>query len=129
MKKISQVLWVLAALMVLTINTKAQTAIVPTFHDCSYEDGSIVMKISDNGLWGVAQPAYDDAKASGQARLVDIKNNSYVIIQTSEDVLANGACTINDVSNDGNIVVGGYTGLPAYWNATTKKWKYHYRNI
>ena len=124
MKKISQVLWVLAALMVLTINTMAQTAIVPTFHDCSYEDGSIVMKISDNGLWGVAQPAYDDAKASGQARLVDIKNNSYVIIQTSEDVLANGACTINDVSNDGNIVVGGYTGLPAYWNATTKKWKY-----
>lgn len=124
MNKISYALWALLVFVTLSSGAKAQTVSMPTFHDCSYEDGSIVMKISDNGLWGVAQPAYTDARSSAQARLVNVKDNSFVIIQTTEDVTANGACTINDVTNDGNIVVGGYTGLPAYWNATTKKWKY-----
>ena len=102
--------------------TAATSDGIPVFHKYGYSDYSMVSRISDNGEWGIAQPALSDDVESGQARLINISTGDETILQTSDDVTTNGACTVSDVTDDGSIVVGEYKGSAAYWSASTGEW-------
>ncbi len=101
----------------------AQETDRPVINKYSFSDYAVLGKISDNGHWSVAQAATGDGRNNGIAKLIDLTSpDNTVEIQSSDDVIANGACEIGDVTDDGNIVVGSYKGVPAYWNKTTRQW-------
>ena len=94
----------------------------PVFHKISFSDYSIVVKVSDNGKWGVAQPGMTDAAKSAKAKLVNLTDYSSIELQTQEELTRDGACSVGDVSDDGNIVVGAYKNKPAYYDKSQGKW-------
>ena len=94
----------------------------PVFHTYGFSDYSMLSVLSDNGEWGLAQAAYSDDAESGQARLVNIATDEVTILQSTDDVTTNGACSVADVTDDGSIVVGEYQGYAAYWSASTGEW-------
>ncbi len=94
----------------------------PKLHQFKFSDASVVQRLSNNGLWGVAQASMSDAVESGQAKLINLTTDEYQVFQTQDDVVASGACIAKDVPNDGNIVVGQYKTQPAYWTKSTGKW-------
>lgn len=105
-----------------SLTTYAQDKATVQIHKFSYSDASIVGQISDNGLWGVAQPSLSDAQQSGRAKLVNIAEGTYVVLQTEDEVARDGVCYVSDVTDDGNIVAGSVKGMPAYWTKSTGEW-------
>lgn len=121
MKRLITALWVCAVAIVAAY---ADDKVQPVFHKFSFDDNGIIIRMSDNGLWAVAQPGMSDDQKSGRAKLVDLSkdNDNWTQLQTDNDVTQNGACSVSDVTDDGNIVVGSYADMPAYWNKTTGEW-------
>ncbi len=124
MKRLLLIVFLITGLF--TTAAIAQEANPPVINKYSFSDYAVLGKVSDNGHWCVAQAATSDGINNGMAKLLDLTSpntaDGTVVIQSSEDVIANGACTIGDVTDDGNIVVGSYKNVPAYWNKTTKQW-------
>lgn len=77
-----------------------------------------IRAISDNGKWGVItlDGEQDGNINPGGSVIVDLSNMKETKIQGG---LWSG---VNDVTDDGNIVVGLYEGLPAYYNITENNW-------
>ena len=115
-----------AAVAMTTATVQAQTSAgsQPKFHKLSYSDNAIATKLSDNGQWAVAQAATTEARNSGQAKLVNTATEEYTTLQTTAEVTRDGACDVQDVTDDGSTVVGAYKGAPAYWSKSTGKWSY-----
>lgn len=95
---------------------------VPVFVKYDFSDYGIVMVMSDNGQWGLSTYGVSDNEYSDQTKLVDIATGEYTTIRTDDDVSAGYAASANDVTNDGEIVVGSYAGVPAYWTKSTSTW-------
>ncbi len=83
--------------------------------------GTIVSALSDNGLWGISQ-------SGGETESGELYNNGGSVwdIQTltSTDVLLpkSGIASINDITDDGKLVVGSCDGLPATYDMVSQKW-------
>lgn len=112
---------IVAALFSCAVSLHAQTS-TPTIKEFSWTDMGIVQSMSDNGQWGLAQPAYDDDIENATARLINLQTKEETALQTTSDRTANGACTVSDVTDDGSIVVGSYKGYPAYWSSASGAW-------
>lgn len=90
-----------------TIDTK------PTFLKVIQSDQSIVANISDNGKWLAAQPASNETCAEANVYLYNVESGKSVIIYGEEaldEEDAIGIYHVSDVTDDGNIVVGSYSG-------------------
>lgn len=112
---------VAAALLSCVIAVNAADITKPVIHKYAYADKAVVNKMSNNGLWAVAQAGGDNFE-SGQAKIVNLLTDEAITLQTKEDAAVNGTCSVSDVTDDGNIVVGSYKRGPAYLNRTTGKW-------
>lgn len=85
-------------------------------------DGSTIHNMSDNGKWAVAYGVNDATSSYSFPKLVDFTQHTFSEIMNQEELDAGIECFANDVTNDGNIVVGCYDGQPAYWNKETGQW-------
>ena len=122
------------AVMAFSIQALAQTA-KPGFIYQKFKDYAIATVLSDNGKWAIVKGATNEQMANGTARLLNVETKEYTVIRTDDedDEDAVGEYQVCDVTDDGNIVVGGfdgtftgdgyYTGKPGYWNKTTMTWK------
>ena len=95
---------------------------VPVFVKYDFSDYGIVTVMSDNGQWGLSTFGVSDNEYSDQTKLVDITTGEYTTIRTDDDVTAGYTASANDVTDDGEIVVGSYNGVPAYWTKSTLTW-------
>ena len=87
-------------------------------------DGSTIHAMSDNGKWAVAYGVSDATSAYSFPKLVDLTAHTQKDLLTEDEINSGVECFVNDVTNDGTVLVGCYNGQPAYYNTTTKKWAY-----
>lgn len=119
MKRFIIALWVCA---VAVVAAYAEDTGQPVFHKYSFSDNGIITRMSDNGLWAVAQAGSSDDRKSGRAKLVNLTTDDYQTLQTEAEVTRDGACYVSDVTDDGNIVTGEVAGMPAYYNKVKGAW-------
>lgn len=132
MKKAIKNLWLCLALLLLSVGVNAQQTAKPKFIIPQYADYSIAQNISDNGKWVIVAPIQLEYQAKGNVRLTPVDNGKSIIVKDKNetDEQAAGKYAANDVTDDGNIVVGGvggytaeiFKGKPAYWNRQTQTW-------
>ncbi len=101
-------------------SVSAQNSMMPEIINPSPGTDMVVMRISDNGLWGIAETAgsNDGSIAPAGGTLINIANPSANVTITHPSGLAG----VSDVTNDGEIVVGECVGKPAFWKQSTKEW-------
>lgn len=106
----------LSVLVALTplCHSVAQEADKPTIKKFSYSDQSILTRISDNGQWVVTSGS---SQSAAQPKLINVSTGDATELATSQQ-----AEMSNDVTDDGNIVVGTTFDRPAYWTKSTGKW-------
>ncbi|MGM9868668.1 MAG: choice-of-anchor J domain-containing protein [Sodaliphilus sp.] len=116
------------------IYATAQAIEKPQFLLQQNVDLSIVHTISDNGKWAIVKGATTDQRKNGVVHIVNLTTNEETVVktadQTNED--AYGIYVVSDITDDGNIVVGGYNGtlsddgsyfgVPGVFNLTNQTW-------
>ena len=96
----------------------AQSVTPPVFQKYVYDDAAIVYGISANGKWALAKSGGSNYGESAP-RLIDVSTGVSSNILSSD--FEGTACEVNDVTDDGEVVVGSIAGLPAYWKKTPFK--------
>lgn len=98
----------------------AQNSLMPEFINPSPGTDMVVLRISDNGLWGVSETAgqNEGSIAPGGGTLINIANPQANISITHSSGLAG----VSDVTDDGEIVVGECLSKPAFWKRSTNEW-------
>ena len=109
----------LAASVALLALPLISSATVPEIK--SVPSGNVLSALSNNGRWALSENTTEDSEsgatwASG-GLLWDLNDMSYKSISP-----ASGVAGLQDVSDDGQIVVGSCDGVPAYWNGTLGQW-------
>ena len=89
----------------------AQSVTTPVFQKYVYDDAAIVYGISANGKWALAKSGGSNYGESAP-RLIDVSTGISSNILSSD--FEGTACEVNDVTDDGEVVVGSIAGLPAY---------------
>ena len=97
------------------ICTSAQSVTPPVFQRYVFDDAAIVYGISANGKWALAKSGGSNYGESAP-RLIDVSTGVSSNILSAD--FEGTACEVNDVTDDGEIVVGGIAGLPGYWKKT-----------
>lgn len=125
---------ILLSVMTAAITVSAQTVGTPKFLLQQYADLAIASKVSDNGKWVIVKGATSEQKKSGVARILNTETKEVTVVKLANesDDDAVGKYIVNDITDDGNIIVGAcngtltddgsYLGGPAIFNMTTKKW-------
>ena len=85
-------------------------------------DGSTIHGMSDNGKWAVAYGVSEATSAYSFPKLVNLVNHTQKEVLTETELNSGIECFLNDVTDDGKLLVGCYNGLPAYLNTETNKW-------
>ncbi len=122
-------------LVALAFVTEAAAQVVkPTFYYQKYKEYEIASALSDNGKWALVYGATNEQKTNGYCYLVNVQTKAETVIRTKNetDAATMGKYQVSDVTDDGNIVVGGfdgsftddgyYTGKPGYWTKSTMTW-------
>ncbi len=122
MKRLFSTLFAAVAMATAAVQAQTGAGQQPVIHKFAYSDNAIATRLSDNGKWAVAQAAYTETRNSGNAKLVNTETEAYVELQTAAEVTRDGACDVQDVTDDGTVVVGAYKGTPAYWSKATGTW-------
>lgn len=86
----------------------------PVIHRLIFPDNSIGVNMSDNGKWLVANIYTSLEVNMTKGHLYNIDADTY------EDLPAVGGT--NDVTDDGNLIVGSHNDRPAYWTRSDNKW-------
>lgn len=97
----------------------AQADLKPDFVIPSNPSGIIIHKISDNGQWGLCEIANQDYGSIEPLGGYIVNLNTMDELDISDD---SGFSSVQDISNDGNIVVGSANTVPAYWSRQSGKW-------
>lgn len=101
----------------------AQADEEPVFHLYKFDDGAIIQKMSDNGLWAVAQGSNSsNALLSTAPKLINLATQEVTGLTAGYDAATVASAGARDVSDDGSIVVGELNGKPAYWSKQTAKY-------
>ena len=102
----------------LTLNAATE----PTIQSFKFDDNATIYRMSDNGLWAVTH-AYNPADMlfGLNPRLLNLSDNSAKILTEDLDPAEVVTAYANDVTDNGNIVVGELNFMPGYWNMTSKK--------
>ena len=111
MNKIKKALLLMMA-CVACVTAWAQIPIVKKY---TFSDRSFLTRMSDNGKWAVTGAGSADVTC--EPKLVNLTSGTSTNIGSA----TNNEIT-NDVSNDGDIVVGQCQGLPAYWSKSDGLW-------
>lgn len=106
-------LGVMCAFMCLCASAQGVTP--PKFQKYAFDDGAIVYGLSANGKWALAKSGGSNYGESAP-RLIDVYANTCLNILSSD--FEGTACEVNDVTDDGEIVVGSIASRPAYWRKT-----------
>jgi hypothetical protein len=91
----------------------ADTPAPPTI--TTYSNSTIILGITENGKYAIFETRGDDASGG---KILDIESGKYTDVTSTTEL--NGS--VADLSNDGEIVVGSYSGKPAYWTRSTGTW-------
>lgn len=125
--------FILLSALTVSIAVNAQTAGAPVFITQRYSDLGIASKVSDNGKWVIIKGAVTEQLQNGVMRLLNTETKEVTVIKTSTetDEEVKGKYTVNDVTDDGNILVGGFgtyndegsfRGSPGIFSMATKTW-------
>lgn len=87
-------------------------------HRYDSNDGGILWGISDNGKWATIRLGSSSGGGNATPKLYDVENEEAFEVRYNNDVIS-----VNDVSDDGNIVVGSYQSRPVAYNRTTSELK------
>lgn len=109
-----------AAMAVAGLSVSAQN-LVPEVVIPSPGEKFILQKMSDNGLWAVSEKA---STTDGDLRPTGGTLFNLTTMEKTDITGPLGICGVNDVTNDGRIVVGECNMLPAYWTLDTKQWTF-----
>lgn len=124
----------LTLLLTVLVSESAAQVGKPTFTYQKYKEYEIASAISDNGKWALVCGATNEQKTNGYAYLVNVATKAETVIRTKNELASAtmGKYQVSDVTDDGNIVVGGfggsftgdgyYTGKPGYWTKSTMTW-------
>lgn len=125
---------ILLSVVTAALSVNAQTIGSPKFLLQQYADLAIASKVSDNGKWVIVKGATSEQKKSGVVRILNTETSKVTVVKlaTESEEDAVGKYVVNDITDDGNILVGAcdgtltddgsYLGGPAIFNMTTKKW-------
>lgn len=103
-----------------SISADSQNAKVLWTYDMN--DGSTIHGMSDNGKWAVAYGVNDATSLYSFPKLLNLTEHTQRELLSEAETNLGIEAYVNDVTNDGTIVVGCYNGKPAYLNTTTNKW-------
>ena len=91
----------------------------PVMHSYAFDDGGILTGMSDNGLWTVAYATNSsNTLILENPRLLDVDGGTELLLSEGYEEGESLNCCAIDVTNDGNVVVGRFGGLPAVWRRT-----------
>lgn len=83
--------------------------------------GTVIGKISDNGLWGVSVQDVETESGEFYSAGGSLWNLA-TMTATPVSPGASGRAGLSDVTNDGTLIVGSFNDKPAYWSASTGEW-------
>ncbi len=109
----------LCALMALPQGANAQK---PEIRKYAFDDSGIIQAMSDNGQWALEGYGTSELAEMGNVKIINVKTGEYEELQTEEEVAKYGKQTANDITDDGQMVVGAFKGKPAYWKRATREW-------
>ncbi|MCM1153465.1 MAG: choice-of-anchor J domain-containing protein [Muribaculum sp.] len=110
-----------ALFLAASASVNAQNPVFTKLNDRTH--GGSLERLSDNGKWAVGwgkSPVDEMAYSTPRLYNVETKKVTYLFDKGEENTVA--SMTANDVSDDGQTVVGNYNGKPAVWKASTGKW-------
>ncbi len=120
-KKIGTLLAALAMLL----GTSGASAQQPTITKVAdLVRGGYLEQLSDNGKWavGFGQSLISEGSYSFP-RLYDIENKKQIDLYTDTQATTIGEMVAYDVTDDGSLVVGQFSNLPALWYADKGEWQ------
>lgn len=85
------------------------------------QSGIVLSAISDNGRWALSSDSEDRNESgivSAGGKVWDTSTMSAVTVTLPQS----GIASVNDVTDDGEIIVGSCDGKPALWSKSTKQW-------
>ena len=125
----------LCATLAFSATATAQTSEgKPKFVYGRFSDNTIFMALSDNGKWALCTGGQNDQRINGVNHLVNVETGKDETVKWSDETETDaiGKHWATDVSDDGEIVVGGfdgkhtvdgeYMGKLGYWRRSTGKW-------
>lgn len=97
----------------------SESALFPTIRPLP--SGTHICQLSDNGRYGISQSGGETDEGElldqgGEVWDIETLTSKAVVLPSS------GIAAINDVTDDGNIIVGSCNGLPATYNVSQGKW-------
>lgn len=94
----------------------AQQATPPAYQLFRYDsnDGGIFWNLTDNGEWGIIQLGSVSGGGTATPKLYNTATQEAFEVRYQNKVIS-----ISDVTDDGNIVVGSYQGVPVAYNRAT----------
>ena len=93
----------------------------PTLLKITFPQSAAINALSDNGSWAAASGVGEDQSEPAYPYLVNAVDGSLTELW-DDDNPVQGGISANDVTDDGQIVVGSYGGRPAFCNTATKTW-------
>lgn len=89
---------------------------VPVIQTFEFNDGASITGLSDNGLWATAKGVNEENTTNDDhPYLLNAKTGEKKYLLTEEEQTAKKGAGAYDVTNDGSVVAGSYTNLPAYY--------------
>lgn len=111
----------------LGLSAQTQTA-TPTYKTFKFEDGGILTGMSDNGQWGAFCVQAEDGSTTQVynvgARRVNLRTTESLSLTEGLKADTVKASSAQDVTNDGNIIVGSINNHAAYYNVTESAWHF-----
>ncbi len=129
MKNTAQILAAVALAASVSFSAFAADLTAPEIRSQNFQDSGILFGLTENGEWSLVSFGSSDLQEVGTPKILNVPTGKYENIQTAAEIEEYGKQTFNDITNDGNIVVGalttkatGYVTTPAYFNRTTREW-------
>ena len=97
-----------------------ETVSAPVLNVYKLTDQTCIRGMSDNGLWAVAYGVSPSEGSYDFPQLIDVKNSRIIDLKGDDALMTSGA--VNDVTDDGSVIVGARNDKPSIWT-TTEGWK------
>ncbi len=109
-----KVLFTLTSLLLTTTLAAAQSETTYQLHRYDSNDGGIILGMNDNGQWGIIHLGTSSGGGNATPKLFDVENDEAIEISYDGEIIS-----VNDVSSDGNIVVGSWYDQAVAYNRTS----------
>ncbi|MGN0222356.1 MAG: Omp28-related outer membrane protein [Prevotella sp.] len=96
-----------------------ETIASPVLNVYKLIDQTCIRGMSDNGLWAVAYGVSPSEGSYDFPQLIDVKNSRIIDLKGDDALMTES--TVNDVTDDGSMIVGSRNEKPAIWSS--EGWK------